>query len=289
MKQNHTYPKISIVTPNYNMGEYIEYTILSVLNQDYPNLEYIVIDGGSTDESINIIKKYENSINYWISEKDSGMYSAIQKGFEKATGTIMMWLNSDDLLYPKALFTIAEIFEKFEDVHWLTGIPSAFDENGKIVKIGSLKLWNKYDFFTDNYRWIQQESTVWRRELWEKAGARLDDKLKLAGDFELWLRFFQLTKLYSIDTVIGGFRLRNGQLSSNACSYSKECDISIAVYRQYFSLADKIKTFIYKYLLKLTHHSTKLVSININWKRLFCKKHTQYLRYDIAKKSYVIR
>ncbi len=108
-----TYPKISIVTPNLNQGKFLEETILSVLDQKYPNLEYIIIDGGSTDNSIDIIKKYEKNLFYWTSEKDNGMYEAIQKGFEKATGDIMAWINSDDLYHRNVFFVVAEIFSNF--------------------------------------------------------------------------------------------------------------------------------------------------------------------------------
>jgi glycosyltransferase involved in cell wall biosynthesis len=91
------YPKITIVTPSFNQGEFLEETIQSVLNQGYPNLEYIIIDGGSTDKSVDIISKYSKELSYWVSEKDNGQSEAINKGFRKATGEIVTWLNSDDL------------------------------------------------------------------------------------------------------------------------------------------------------------------------------------------------
>jgi glycosyltransferase involved in cell wall biosynthesis len=103
-------PKISIVTPSFNQGRFIEKTILSVIEQDYPNLEYIIIDGGSTDESVEIIKKYEKHLAYWVSEPDRGQSHAINKGFERATGEIFGWLNSDDWYHPGALKALAEAF-----------------------------------------------------------------------------------------------------------------------------------------------------------------------------------
>ena len=103
-------PKISIITPSYNQGQYIEQTIQSVLNQNYPNLEYIIIDGGSTDNTVEIIKKYEKQITYWVSEKDRGQSHAINKGIEKCTGVLFNWLNSDDYLEPGALHKIAETY-----------------------------------------------------------------------------------------------------------------------------------------------------------------------------------
>lgn len=207
------YPKITIVTPNFNGGTYLEQTIQSVLSQEYPNLEYIIIDGGSTDDSVAIIKKYESQLAYWVSEPDKGLYDAVQKGFEKSTGEIMAWINSDDLYHPKAFFTVAEIF-CLDGVNWLQGIPTVFDEMGRTVYIDSIKRWSKLDYYLGNFEWIQQESVFWRRSLWESAGSKLADEMKYAGDLELWLRFFRYEKLYVTQALLGGFRQRSeGQLS----------------------------------------------------------------------------
>jgi glycosyltransferase involved in cell wall biosynthesis len=207
------FPKISIVTPNYNGEKYLEQTIQSVLSQNYPNLEYIIIDGGSTDNSVAIIKKYEKELVFWVSEPDKGLYDAIQKGFEKSTGEIMAWINSDDLYQPNAFFMVAEIF-KFKEVNWLQGIPSAYDEKGRTVKINSLKRWSNLDYYIGNYKWIQQESVFWRRTLWEVSGKKMATEMKYAGDLELWLRFFRHEKLYVTSALLGGFRFRTeGQLS----------------------------------------------------------------------------
>ena len=104
LNKDISWPKISIVTPSYNQGDFLEQTILSVLNQNYPNLEYIIIDGGSTDKSMEIIKKYEKYISYWISEKDNGQADAIKKGFRKSSGEIFAWINSDDNYLYKSFF-----------------------------------------------------------------------------------------------------------------------------------------------------------------------------------------
>ncbi len=208
-----TYPKISIVTPNYNGSEYIEETILSILNQKYPNLEYIIIDGGSTDGSIDIIKKYEQQLAYWVSEPDKGLYHALQRGFDKSTGEIMGWLNSDDILHPKSLYTIAEILS-FNEIDWLQGIHTHIDEYGRTINCYQSKPWSKLKVLSGDYKWIQQESTFWSRTLWNKAGSYICTKYKLAGDFELWTRFFQHAELYNTNSLIGGFRIRSkNQLS----------------------------------------------------------------------------
>lgn len=206
---NTTFPKISIVTPSFNQALYLEKTIQSVLSQNYPNLEYIIIDGGSTDGSVDIIKKYEHQLKYWISEKDDGLYSAIQKGFEMSTGDIMAWINSDDLYHPNAFATVAEIFSSLKQVQWLQGNPSFFDEKDRIINCTGMKRWIKYDFYAGAYQWIQQESAFWRRELWIASGSCVNTSLKYAGDFELWLRFFRHEKLYVTTALLGGYRMRS--------------------------------------------------------------------------------
>ncbi len=206
-------PKISIVTPNLNGGVYLEQTIQSVLSQNYPNLEYIIIDGGSTDDSVSIIKKYERQLAYWVSEPDKGLYDAVQKGFEKATGDIMAWVNSDDLYHPKSFFTVAEIFS-LRGVNWLQGIPSFFDEKGRTIGVEPLRRWSKLDYYLGNFEWIQQKSVFWRRSLWEVSGGKMATEMKYAGDLELWLRFFRHEKLYVTNALLGGFRMGSkGQLS----------------------------------------------------------------------------
>ena len=202
-------PKISIITPNYNGAAYLEETIQSVLNQGYSNLEYIIIDGGSTDGSVEIIKKYESRLTYWVSESDAGLYHAIQKGFQRSTGDIMAWINSDDKYHPGAFSIVTELFNQFPQIEWLQGIPSIYDEKGRTVMVDYFRAWCKADIYSGRYQWIQQESTFWRRSLWEKAGSTLDTRLRYAADFELWLRFFRHAELYSIKSLLSGFRFRS--------------------------------------------------------------------------------
>lgn len=256
------YPKISIVTPNYNQVSFIEATIQSVLSQNYPNLEYIIIDGGSTDGSVEIIKKYESELAYWVSEPDNGMYEAIQKGFDRSTGEIMAWLNSDDMYHPKSLYTVADVFNTLKNVDWITGIPTIYDEYGRIVEIGENSKWSKYDFYSNNYNWIQQESTFWRRSIWNKINSTLNISLKYAGDFDLWIRFFDVAELYTIPALLGGFRVqRTGQLSVvQIDSYEKE--VIACLDKIQISEQEKLVVKRYKKQLKFARYLEKFKIIN---------------------------
>lgn len=223
-----TYPKVSIVTPNFNGGKFLEETILSVIGQNYPNLEYIVIDGGSTDNSLHIIEKYSKFFAYWESKPDNGLYHGLQKGFEKSSGEIMGWINSDDILQKKSLFAVSEIFSNNPRIQWIQGYPVVIDEMGRIV-YHRPHVSSKYFFYLKDYhdgRFIQQESTFWKRTLWDKAGGYISTQNKYAGDFELWIRFFQHEQLYITNTIIGAFRMRGeGQISRDHFQdYLLECD-----------------------------------------------------------------
>lgn len=212
-------PKISIVTTNYNGAAWLEQTIQSVLGQNYPNLEYIIIDGGSTDGSQRIIEKYEKQLAYWKSEPDRGFAHAYNKGFAWATGDIFAWLNSDDLLTPWALETVARCFTDQPQVQWLTSLyPMVCGTSGRTMLMPA-DPFNRELFYKGVYGlvlpFIQQESTFWRRELWEAAGATLDENLELAIDTELWARFFKQTELYGVTSPIGCFRYRKDSKSGS--------------------------------------------------------------------------
>lgn len=257
-------PKISIITPNYNGDKFLEKTILSVLLQNYPNLEYIIIDGGSTDQSIEIIKKYESQITFWVSEKDNGIYDALQKGFAKSTGEIMGWINSDDMFHPKSFFTLAEIFNNHPTIEWVHGIATVFDDKDRTVYMRSA-LSNPYSLYIKDYKkdgiFIQQESTLWRRSLWIKAGSNISQQYSLAADFELWIRFFRYAKLYTTSALIGGFRIREGQLSRT--HYEKYISESDSIIDVEF---DKLSIKIVRELKYIIFHEKVIKKLPIIWR-----------------------
>ena len=248
-------PKISIITPNYNGSNYIENTIQSVLDQKYPNLEYIIIDGGSTDGSIDIINNYKDQLFYWVSEPDDGMYDAINKGFSKSTGDIMYWINSDDILWEGALNYVASVFSQNPNINWIQGHPSVINEQGILV-YNREQVFSKYYFYLYKYeqsfRFIQQESTFWTRTLWEKTGGFLNTEFTLASDFDLWMRFFKYDTMYCTKKQLGAFRIRKGQKSSNMSLYLTEAKRSLRKNFKRLAPLDKLSIHLLKVLINLS-------------------------------------
>ncbi|MEQ8361382.1 MAG: glycosyltransferase family 2 protein [Cyclobacteriaceae bacterium] len=220
MANGKPWPKISIVTPSYNQGQYIEETIRSVIMQGYPNLEYIVVDGGSTDSSVEIIQKYQNDIFYWVSEKDNGQTHAINKGFEKATGDILAYINSDDLYMPYSFRLVAELFIQHK-LNWLTGIQSRLvDKNVIAPKRNAIKLFSR-DLFRTGYHvgslfgWNQQCSTFWSSNLFNKVGRKFDESFNHAMDIDMWIRMSSHAELVSVEAMLALMRLHADQKSRN--------------------------------------------------------------------------
>jgi glycosyltransferase involved in cell wall biosynthesis len=219
--------KISIVTACLNSIDYIEETIKSILNQNYPNLEYIIIDGGSTDGTIEVIEKYKLQLKYFISEKDLGHANALNKGFKVSTGEIMGFLNADDIYMPWTFKTISEVFLSFTDVNWITGIQSYINDRGENIGIG-LVLKNIQDYLNGRYQWIQQESTFWKRPLWEKVGGCINEEYQFAIDTDLWSRFFLHERLYHLNSIIASWRHHPKCRSiNNLDAIGEECNLII--------------------------------------------------------------
>lgn len=235
-------PKISIVTPAFQSASTIEETITSVLGQNYPNLEYIIIDGGSDDGTREIIASFENRISYWSSEPDQGHYHAVRKGFEHASGDIFFWINSDDMLLPTALQKVGEIFRDLPQIEWLTSVsPGYWDEDGGLHSIGKLPLFSLSSFLAGRGlptrkragASLQQESTFFSAALWQKT-QHVITNFGLAGDFALWCEMWKHAKLYNCRSPLGGFRSRTGQLSENYGSYVDDALKALQELRHYF-------------------------------------------------------
>ena len=182
-------PRISIVTPAYRAEQFIESTITSVVSQGYPDLEYIVLDGAG-DSTADILRRHDESIHHWRSAPDEGQYAAVTEGFAMATGEVLGWLNADDILLPRSLFVIGEIFAQFPEIDWITtNKPGLMDASGALAHFGYVPGFNARAFLDGFYLqgaapkgfFIQQEATFFRRSLWEKAGACIPP-FPLAGD-----------------------------------------------------------------------------------------------------------
>ena len=240
--EKRSLPRISIVTPSYNQGEFLEECIVSILGQNYPDLQYVIMDGGSTDNSVEIIRKYEKYLAYWQSEPDGGQFAAIQKGFENTDGEIMAWLNSDDKYQDNAFFKVAYVMSMESQVDWVTGRHCFWDENGRIsyIEANWLPKYSREKYLRNDYDkpFVQQESTFWHRRLWEKAGSHMCADLYNAGDLELWRRFFRYAQLYTIDTPLGGFRVQPAQKTTLA-SYRKEAERILGEERNIYAFGDQ--------------------------------------------------
>lgn len=208
------YPRISIVTPSYQQGDYIERTIQSVLAQIYPNLQYYVQDGGSSDSTVGVLKQYEDKISGWTSAKDSGQSQAINCGFDHADGEIMAWLNSDDLLLPGTLQAVADCFNRHLDVDVVYGNRLMINEND--MEIGRWILPGHDSAVLSWADYVPQETLFWRRRIWEKVGGKVNESLHFAMDWDLLVRFRDAgARFRHIPKFLGAFRIHTLQKTSS--------------------------------------------------------------------------
>jgi len=203
------FPRISIVTPSYNQGQYIEQTILSIIDQGYPNLEYIIIDGDSRDNTVDIIKKYADRITYWVSEPDNGQSDALNKGLQKCTGDIFNWINSDDYLEPGALFKVADAFVKNPSALQVCGYSRIFDSitNNALMS-------HRCELFDSTEKTIIQEKINQQASFYNLSVVKdlglVNNSLNCVMDLELWFRFlckYGQERIFLIDDLLGHFRI----------------------------------------------------------------------------------
>lgn len=221
------FPRISIITPSLNQAEFIEQTISSVLGQGYPNLEYIIIDGGSTDGTVDLIRKYEHRLAYWVSEKDGGQSNAINKGLKFATGDIIAYINSDDYYLEGAFDRVANAYRDNPSVDLWHGRCRIVNQYGAKVdeQIGSIK---RYDEILDLWgvwwkrRNFVQPEVFWTRRIGEKVGPFRED-LHLVMDYEYWLRILSAGGgVGFIDAEVAAFRLQPNQKSTQPARTAEE-------------------------------------------------------------------
>ena len=222
MEQNNL-PLVSIITPSFNQARYIEATIQSVISQDYPNIEYFIVDGGSIDDTVEIIKKYaletdsllsdvqqravglQKKVNWWVSEKDQGQTDAINKGFARANGEILAWLNSDDTYEPDAISSAVKYLMDHPEVGMVYGDCNFINEDGNVIgKFGSAQ--TNYDLLRQGYVHIPQQTMFFRAEFWKQVGP-LDPSFYFAMDYDLWTRLAARTELKYVPQTWANFRL----------------------------------------------------------------------------------
>ena len=210
MPDGSSWPRVSIITPSYNQAQFIEETIRSVLLQGYPNLEYIIVDGGSTDGSVEIIRKYALWLAHWVSEKDKGQAEAINKGFRRARGDIVAWLNSDDTYLPRAVSAVVVAFVSKPEVSLIFGDCNIMDDDGQVtVMIRATDVGLPELLRTDP---IPQPATFFRRQVLDTTGL-LDTSFHYAMDYEFWLRIAQQHQIRHISQVLANFRMSRGSKS----------------------------------------------------------------------------
>lgn len=210
MPDGSEWPRLSIVTPSYNQGQFLEETIRSVLLQGYPNLEYIIIDGGSTDNSIEIIQKYQKYLSYWISEPDKGPTDAINKGWQRTSGEIVAYLNSDDAYLPGALAAVAEAFQQYQEAKAICGNELKINSEGFVLDSSNIEKADRLSLLNLNF--IPQPAIFLKKSVVGLAGG-INLNIKYTFDFELWLRITRSNSIKCIPNLLAVTRWHNDTIT----------------------------------------------------------------------------
>jgi len=207
MNTSSNLPKVSIIMPSFNQGRFLEASIQSVLAQDYPNLEYIVVDGGSKDESVEIIRKYQDHLDWWVSEKDKGHADALNKGFSHATGEILAWLNSDDIYFPNAVSEAVAVLTSQPEVGMVYADAELIDDSGVTVgRFGSKQ--TSYRQMLRGSVHIPQATTFIRADVWRQVGP-LDLSLFFSFDYDLWVKIAKASQVLYVPKLWAKFRIHS--------------------------------------------------------------------------------
>lgn len=276
-------PRISIVTPSFNQGPYLETTIRSILDQGYPNLEYIIVDGGSTDESVDVIKRHQNQLAWWVSEKDRGQSHAINKGFERATGDVYCYINSDDTLKPGALAAVAEAWQQGHE--FITGWVVLLEPDG-----GE---WPQLPFGrSTNPEWLIwnplcQQATYWAARFTKQLGGFRED-LHYCFDYEFWMRlwFAGHAKPHMLKRCMGGYRMHEtSKTVAQSDRFEPEFRQVRADYRKYLSPGERKLVDDWFRDRDLKAHRTKawaaLMSQNLDEARLHARSAFRLDRFSV--------
>jgi len=245
-------PRITVVTPSFNQGPYLEATLRSVLDQHYPNLEYIVVDGGSADNSSDILRKYGNQLAWWVSEKDKGQSNAINKGFARATGELFAYLNSDDVLEPGSLMAAAEAYRNGN--LWITGWVKFLEPDGGEWPQVPFAYEKHTDWFLSNP--ICQQATFWAGKFTRELGGFWED-MHYAFDYEFWmrLRFVAKVRPLMLRRCMAGFRMhKNSKTVSQWDAFDPEFKRVRAAYWKHLTLGEQRAVEEYRRLSKLQEH-----------------------------------
>lgn len=249
-------PLVSIVTPSYNQAKFVERTIRSVLDQDYPRIEYIIADGGSTDGSARIIEKYKGKLAWWISEKDRGQTDAINKGLSHATGEILAYLNSDDTLEPGAVNAMVKIFQKFPHAGAVYADANFIDENDAVIgRFPAAQ--TDYRKLRNGFVHVPQQACFFRAEIWKMIGP-LDSDFYFAMDYDLWVRVAKIAPL----VYVPGQVWANFRLHSDAKTIMADDRCWPEMLKVHFREGGKkLSPIVFKYYLR------KLAAPYLRWKR----------------------
>ena len=249
------YPLVSIITPSFNQARYLEATILSVLEQNHPNIEYIIVDGSSTDGSVDIIKKYADRLAWWVSEKDQGQTDAINKGFARARGEILAWINSDDTYEPGAISAAVKYFQSHPGAGLVYGDTHFIDQDGHVIgKFAASQ--TSYQLLRRGYVHIPQQAAFFRGDLWRQVGP-LDPSFYFAMDYDLWVRIAARAPIQYVPQMWANFRLHS---SGKTIAADDRCwPEMIRVHRR--DGGRRVSIITAKYMLR------RVVAPLINWRR----------------------